>query len=111
MTRKFRESRIPVSTVRTGCIPFNRGQNGEEGYKIGENPVKETGVFVVSFEDALDKLRDMKAPGWRNYGRGNSGSAHRSIGWVTQPDAERLLSEPDAARRIKLFESFSDVVD
>ena len=105
-----RKDRVPVSTVRTGCIPFNKKQKAAEGYKVGENPVKENGYFVVSFEDALEKLRSMNNPGWRDYGSGNSQSAHKSIGWVTKSDASILLAEPDPDRRVGIFKALKDVV-
>ena len=106
----MKKNRIPVSTLRTGCIPFNKNQKAAEGYKVGENPVKENGVFVDSYEEALNKLRKMKCAGWRNYGEGNSQSAHKAIGWVVESDAELLLSEPDDQRRVKIFKSLTDVV-
>lgn len=102
--------RIPVSTIRTGCIPFNVKQKAASGYKVGENPVKETGRFIASFDEALSLLQTMDHSGWRDYGKGNSQSAHKAIGWVTKPDAKRLLAEDDSARRVQLFESLTDVV-
>lgn len=106
-----RKNRVPVSTIRTGCTPFNKKQKASEGYKIGENPVKENGYFISSYEDALEELRSMNNPGWRNYGAGNSQSAHKSIGWVTQKDARALLAEPDPEKRILIFQSLDDVVE
>ena len=102
--------RIPVSTERTGCIPFNRGQQGKAGYKVGENPVKENGEYVESFEDALQRLRAMNNPGWRDFGQGNSQSAHRAIAWISPEDAARLMAETDKNQRVALFKSLSDVV-
>jgi len=111
MITNSRSGRVPVSTSRTGCIPFNRRQKSGEGYRIGENPVKATGVTVDTFEEALDRLRLMKNPGWRNYGNGNSGSAHKSIGWITMADAETLLAEPNDHRRVELFNSIESVFE
>lgn len=111
MTTSFRSGRVPVSTVRTGCIPFNRRQKSGEGYRIGENPVKDTGFIVAIFEEALDRLRLMRNPGWRNYGTGNTGSAHKSIGWITMADAERLLDEPNDQRRVELFRNIESVFE
>lgn len=109
---RTRKNRIPVSTVRTFCVPFNHRQNGKDGYKVGENPVKENGVFVQSFEEALEKLRKMNCAGWRAYGKGpgSNGGARKSIAWVTVEDANKLLDEPDNDRRIQIFKSLSDVV-
>lgn len=106
-----RANRYPVSTVKTGCIPFNIKQKAGEGYKVGPNPVKETGVFIGSFELALEKLRSYEIAGWRNYGSGNSQSAHKAIGWVTKSDAEMLLKEQNHAKRVELFKSLKDVVE
>lgn len=104
-----REKLIPVSTIATGCIPFNRKQKARQGYKIGENPVKESGVYVESFDEALQKLRSMKCAGWRDYG--NSSSAHKAIAWVSEKDAEMLLGETNKAKRVLLFESITDKVE
>lgn len=102
-------NRIPVSTVKTGCIPFNRGQAGGNGYKVGENPVKENGLYIETFEEALDALNKMKCAGWRDLGTGNSQSAHKSIGWVTVSDAAFLLSEPNKEKRVAIYKSLVDV--
>ncbi len=83
----MKKNRIPVSTIKTGCIPFNKVQKAASGYKVGENPVKENGEFIASYDDALEKLRSMKTAGWRDYGAGNSQSAHKAIGWVSESDA------------------------
>ena len=110
MSKASLEGRVPVSTIRTGCMPFNKKQKACKGYKVGETPVKTNGVYTESFEDALDMLRGMKHPGWRNFGRGNNGSAHQSIGWITQASADLLLSEPDDTRRIQMFLHLDDIV-
>ncbi|MCB1699058.1 MAG: hypothetical protein KDI34_22785, partial [Halioglobus sp.] len=91
---KMRRNRIPVSTIETGCVPFNRTQTGKKGYKVGENPVKDNGIYIETFEDALNELRKMRCAGWRDFGAGNSQSAHKAIGWVSVADAAKLLSEP-----------------
>ena len=106
----MKKNRVPVSTVRTGCIPFNKNQKAAEGYKIGENPVKENGFYVSSYVDALNKLREMKNAGWRDFGQGKSQSSHKAIGWVSESDAAILLSEKNKERRIELFELITDVV-
>jgi hypothetical protein len=106
-----RKNRIPVSTERTGCVPFNTKQKADEGYKIGENPVKENGYFVATYVDALAALRNMKVAGWRDYGAGNSQSAHKAIGWVTQSDADLLLAELDKEKRVAIFKKLIDVVE
>lgn|GEM_PF-2797180 len=107
----MRKTRIPVSTEITGCVPFNTRQKADAGYKVGENPVKENGDFIGTFFDALDALRKMKTAGWRDYGSGNSQSAHKAIGWVTQSDADLLLAEPDSERRVEIFKNLTDVVE
>lgn len=107
----MRNNRVPVSSIRTGCIPFNVKQKANLGYKIGENPVKENGYFVATYEEALDHLRKMKVAGWRNYGQGNSQSAHKAIGWVTYSDAANLFAERDDTKRVALFKSLTDVVE
>lgn len=53
----------------------------------------------------------MKCAGWRDFGAGNSQSAHKAIGWVLPSDAIKLLAETDAERRVELFKSISDVVE
>ncbi|KAA1176063.1 hypothetical protein FWJ25_02720 [Marinobacter salinexigens] len=105
-----RENRFPVSTIETGCVPFNLKQKAREGYKVGENPVKDTGEYVDTFTEALERLRAMRIAGWRDYGAGNSQGARRAIGWVTKADAERLLGEKDTEKRIALYRSIIDVV-
>jgi hypothetical protein len=107
---KLRKNRVPVSSVRTGCIPFNKTQKAAKGYKIGENPVKENGFYVSAYIDALNKLREINNAGWRDFGQGNSQSAHKTIGWVSEADAAILLSEKNKERRIELFKSMTDVV-
>ncbi|MEH6626608.1 MAG: hypothetical protein V7739_09190 [Motiliproteus sp.] len=107
----MKKNRVPVSTIRTGCIPFNKTQKAANGYKVGENPVKENGFYALSYIDALDKLREMKSAGWRDYGEGNSQSAHRAIGWVSESDASILLSENDKERRVQMFKAITDVVE
>ncbi|KAA8681274.1 hypothetical protein [Vibrio gigantis] len=108
--KQNRANRIPVSTKRTGCTPFNIKQKSAQGYKIGENPVKSNGEFEASYASALDKMRNMDCAGWRNYGAGNSQSAHKAIGWVLESDAQRLLKEKDDEKRVELFMSLTDVV-
>ena len=103
-----KDGRIPVSTIKTGCIPFNRKQISKNGYKIGENPVKTQGYFVESFDDALSQLSAMNTPGWRDYG--DSSSAHKGIAWVTREDAQRLLDEKNKVNRVSLFHSLKDVL-
>jgi hypothetical protein len=110
MLKSTRENRFPVSTIKTGCVPFNLKQKAKEGYKVGENPVKETGKYVSAFEEALEKLRVMRIAGWRDYGQENNQGARKAIGWVTKNDADRLLGEKDAAKRVALFQSISDIV-
>jgi hypothetical protein len=111
MLKSKRENRFPVSTIKTGCIPFNLKQKGEKGYEVGENPVKETGKYVLTFEDALSQLRIQKTAGWRDYGSGNSQSARKAIGWVTKEDANRLLTEKDQTKRIALYKSLTNIVE
>lgn len=106
----MKNNRVPVSTIKTGCIPFNRTQKAVDGYKIGENPVKENGIFVSTYNDALNKLREMNCAGWRDYGEGNSQSAHKAIGWVSEIDAATLLSETNKERRVALFNSMAGAV-
>ena len=110
MPKSTRENRFPVSTIKTGCVPFNIKQKAGEGYKVGENPVKATGVYVETFANALDRLRAMSVAGWRDYGAGNSQGSRKAIGWVTKADAERLLGEKNTEKRIALYRSISDVV-
>jgi hypothetical protein len=106
----LKSNRIPVSSIKTDCIPFNKAQKAVNGYKVGENPVKENGEFILSYDDALVRLREMKTAGWRNYGAGNSQSAHKAIGWVSESDALILLSEKNSERRVQLFQAMTDVV-
>lgn len=108
--KENRVNRIPVSTKRTGCMPFNIKQKAASGYKIGENPVKVNGEFETSYALALEKMRAMDCAGWRNYGSGNSQSAHKAIGWVVESDAQKLLNENDDVKRVELFMSLADVV-
>lgn len=110
MLKSTRENRFPVSTIETGCVPFNLKQKAREGYKVGENPVKDTGVYVDTFADALDRLKAMSVAGWRDYGPGNSQGARKAIGWVTKADAEHLLGEKNTEKRIALYRSIGDVV-
>jgi hypothetical protein len=110
MLNSTREDRFPVSTIEAGCEPFNLKQKAISGYKVGENPVKKTGVYVDSFADALARLRAMSVAGWRDYGPGNSQSARKAIGWITKTDAERLLKVKDKEKRIALYRTISDVV-
>ncbi len=109
---KTRKKRIPVSTVSTGCIPFNISQHGKNGYKVGEVPVKNTGFYVTTFDGALEALRRMNNSGWRAYGNGlgSNQGARKSIGWVTIEDADRLLSEFNDAKRVALFKSLTNVI-
>ena len=107
----MRRNRVPVSTEKTGCLPFNVGQKADSGYKVGENPVKENGYFVPSYSEALDALRSMRIASWRNYGSGNSQSAHKAIGWVTESDAKMLLAEANPEKRVEKFKQLTDVVE
>ena len=107
----MRKNRIPVSTKSTGCVPFNRSQKSNDGYNVGENPIKPSKNFIASFEDALNILRGCDCAGWRNYGIGSKGSARKVIGWVTETDSKRLLSEVNDKDRVALYESLSDVVE
>ena len=52
----------------------------------------------------------MNNPGWRDFGQGNSQSAHRAIAWISPEDAARLMAETDKNQRVALFKSLSDVV-
>lgn len=102
--------RIPVSTKSTGCLPFNVSQKAQKGFMVGENPVKLNGKYVMTYQEALEMLRAMDCAGWRDYGLGNSQSAHKAIGWVTAEDAARLLNEKNKNKRVELFESMTDIV-
>lgn len=106
----MKNQRTPVSSEKTGCLPFNRSQKAAQGYKVGENPVKENGKYVESYDEALEMMRGMKCASWRNYGPGNSQSAHKAIGWVTRADADRLLSIKEPSDRVAAFRSLHDVV-
>ncbi|MEL0659920.1 MULTISPECIES: hypothetical protein [Psychromonas] len=111
MLKSSRENRIPVSTKKTGCVPFNIKQKASEGYKVGENPVKPVQNYTLGFNDSLVKLRTYKVAGWRDYGSGNSQSARKAIGWVTESDAKLLLAEMDDSKRVALYESIADVME
>lgn len=106
---KNRINRVPVSTKETGCIPFNKGQKAKAGYKVGETPVKDNGFYIQDFDDALNAMRIMHCAGWRDYGKGNTQSAHKAIGWINYDDAELLLSEKNNSKRISLFTSLTDI--
>jgi len=107
----MRKNRIPVSTKQTGCVPFNLHQKSRKGYNVGENPIKSSKNFVDSYDKALNVLRSCDCAGWRNYGTGASGSAHKVIGWVTLADAKRLLAEVNDKHRVALYESLVDVIE
>jgi hypothetical protein len=107
--KQTKNGRIPVSTIQTGCIPFNKTQISKNGYRVGENPIKTQGDFIWDFEEALDNLRSKNTPGWRDYG--NTSSAHKGIAWVTPADAQRLLNMKDKTERIALFKTLEDVVE
>src|SRR5690606_19118968 len=107
---EVRKNRIPVSTERTGCMPFNMKQKADEGYNVGENPVKQNGYYLATYNEALEALRTMEVAGWRNYGSGNNGGARKAIGWVTESDAKMLLAENDPKLRIAKFKKLTDVV-
>lgn len=111
MLKQKRQNRIPVSTKDTFCIPFNIHQKARNGYKVSENPVKPAIEFTATYEEALDKLRSYNIAGWRDYGKGNTQSARKAIGWVSLNDAKRLLDESDDTKRIALYESLTDIVD
>jgi len=111
MLKLRRENRFPVSTKQTFCVPFNIKQNGVNGYKVSENPVKPTKEYTSTFGEALSKLRTYKVAGWRDYSAGSTSGARKAIGWVTEVDAEKLLAEQDDAKRVALFESIKNVVD
>lgn len=106
----MRKNRIPVSTERTGCMPFSRKLKNDDGYNVGENPVKENGCYLATYDEALEALRAMKVAGWRNYGSGNNGGARKAIGWITESDAQMLLAENDPKIRVKKFRKLTDVV-
>ena len=108
-TKHTRDGRIPVSSIETGCIPFNKSQISRNGYLVGEKPIKGQLDFVENFNEALVKLRTTNNPGWRNYR--DTGSAHIGIAWVTPEDAQLLLNEKDPSSRVALFRSLKDVVD
>jgi hypothetical protein len=91
-------------------MPFNSKQKADEGFNVGENPVKENGYYVATYNEALDALRKMKTAGWRNYGSGNNGGARQAIGWVTEADAKILLAEKDPKVRAEKFKKLTDVV-
>lgn len=105
-----REGRYPVSTIKTGCVPFNHLLKGASGFNVGPNPVKINGNYLQSFEAALAFLRTNHIAGWRELGVGNNSGARKAIGWVTKADAEKLLKERDVIKRIELFKSLTDVV-
>jgi hypothetical protein len=111
MNESMKKNRIPVSTKRTGCVPFNVSHKSDDGYNVGENPIKPSKNFVVSYEEALNILRSCDCAGWRNYGSGSKGSARKSIGWVTEADSKRLLAEVNDKQRVALYELLSDVVE
>ncbi|MEH6443714.1 MAG: hypothetical protein V7784_07445 [Oceanospirillaceae bacterium] len=52
----------------------------------------------------------MNTAGWRNCGAGNSQSAHKAIGWITESASLVLLSEKNNERRVELFQAMTDVV-
>lgn len=106
--KHLRDGRIPVSTVKTGCLPFHIKQKSRNGYNIGENPVKSNGKFFDSYNEALKELRTLNVPGWRDYG--NTSSAFKGIAWVTLSDAALLLDEKDKAKRIALFHGLKNVI-
>jgi len=106
--KHLRDARIPVSTVKTGCLPFHIKQKSRNGYNIGENPVKSNGKFFDSYDEALKELRTLNVPGWRDYGSTNS--AFKGIAWVTPSDAALLLDEKDKAKRVALFHGLKNVI-
>lgn len=109
-----RKGRVPVSTVKTHCVPFNHMQHNNHGYEIGENPVKGNGSYLDNFDKALDELRKKNTASWRAHGSGpgnGRGAARKAIGWVTVEDAKRLLNEKDDIRRVQLFQMLTDVVE
>ena len=108
--QKSREGRYPVSTEKTGCVPFNHQLKGTMGFNVGPNPVKTKGRYLQSFDEALAFLRTTDVAGWRALGHGNNSGARKAIGWVTKSDAEKLLIEQDAEKRVALFKSFDNVV-
>jgi hypothetical protein len=105
-----REGRYPVSTIKTGCVPFNHQLKGASGFNVGPNPVKKNGKYFPSFDTALAFLRTTDIAGWRELGAGNNSGARKAIGWVTKADADKLLKERDVLKRIELFKSLTDVV-
>ena len=111
MLKSKRAGRVPVSTKRTNCVPFNIKQNGRNGYKVSECPVKPEVNYTPSFSNALEKLRGYKVAGWRDYSAGSTKGARQAIGWVTEADAEKLLAETHDAKRVAFFESLLDVVE
>ncbi|XQW86568.1 hypothetical protein ACOYR1_07555 [Thalassotalea piscium] len=111
MLKSKRAGRVPVSTKKTFCVPFNIKQNGRKGYKVSECPVKPEVNYTLSFSDALEKLRGYKVAGWRDYSSGSTKGARQAVGWITESDANKLLVEKDDQKRVVLFESLSDVVE
>lgn len=108
-----RKGRVPVSTIRTYCVPFNIRQKNQYGYAVGEAPIKGNNDYTRSYDEALDKLRKAPCAGWRAYGSGvgsAKGSVRQAIAWITQEDANILLSEPNDERRVQLFHSLTDVI-
>ncbi|WOT05389.1 hypothetical protein [Shewanella youngdeokensis] len=111
---ELRENLVPVSTVATFCVPFNIEQKGTKGFEIGENPVKQNGQYVDTFDEAIKCLRKMKNPSWRAHGKGPgncNGGARKAVLWVTKKDAMRLYEEKDNNRRVSIFQSLSDVYE
>ncbi len=107
----MKTNRVPVSTIKTGCVPFNRTQKAKAGYKIGDNPVKKNGFYVSDYDQALEQLRDMDFAGWRDFGTGNSQSAHKAIAWILDTDASILLAETDTDKRVELYKSLTNIVE
>jgi hypothetical protein len=92
-------------------MPFNSKQKADEGYNVGENPVKENGYYLATYKEALEELRSMKVAGWRNYGSGNNGGARQAIGWVTESHAKILLDQKNPEIRVEKYKKLTDVVE
>lgn len=100
---------VPVSTRRTGCVAFNRDCKNSKGYQISDGNIKESPIYVETYEEALEYLRSFKDPKWR-YGNNGSGTpSQRSAKyWVFEGMADLLNNAKSDEDRIRVLYKLID---
>ncbi len=71
--------------------------------------MKDNGAYIQDFDDALNAMRIMYCARWRDYGKGNTQSAHKAIGWINYNDVEITYYLKKTIPNV--FHSFNSLTD